>query len=115
MMARLAGDARRSRYVDTSTSRCGRRPTASLVADDGLHPSGAQYALWVERLVPVVGELLARALSLRAGRRSRSSLVEAGVADPEVMGDLVVDRVGHAGAPGPRASGTRGAAARGRS
>jgi lysophospholipase L1-like esterase len=26
----------------------------SLVAGDGLHPSGAQYARWVERLVPVV-------------------------------------------------------------
>ena len=26
----------------------------SLVAVDGLHPSGAQYARWVERLVPVV-------------------------------------------------------------
>jgi len=32
----------------------------SLVADDGLHPSGAQYALWVERIVPVVEELLGR-------------------------------------------------------
>ena len=31
----------------------------SLVADDGLHPSGAQYALWVERIVPVVSGLLA--------------------------------------------------------
>ena len=31
----------------------------SLVADDGLHPSGAQYALWVERIAPVVGDLLA--------------------------------------------------------
>lgn len=30
----------------------------SLVATDGLHPSGAQYALWVERLVPVVRRLL---------------------------------------------------------
>jgi lysophospholipase L1-like esterase len=30
----------------------------SLVADDGLHPSGAQYALWVERLQPVVEDLL---------------------------------------------------------
>lgn len=29
-----------------------------LVADDGLHPSGAQYARWVERLVPVVERLL---------------------------------------------------------
>jgi acyl-CoA thioesterase I len=32
----------------------------SLVADDGLHPSGAQYALWVERIVPVVSGLVAR-------------------------------------------------------
>ena len=26
----------------------------SLVADDGLHPSGAQYARWVDRIAPVV-------------------------------------------------------------
>ena len=32
----------------------------SLVADDGLHPSGAQYALWVERILPVVSALLGR-------------------------------------------------------
>ena len=32
----------------------------SLVASDGLHPSGAQYALWVERIVPVVASRLAR-------------------------------------------------------
>ena len=31
----------------------------SLVASDGLHPSGAQYARWVERLLPVVEGLLA--------------------------------------------------------
>jgi lysophospholipase L1-like esterase len=30
----------------------------SLVADDGLHPSGAQYDLWVERIAPVVAGLL---------------------------------------------------------
>lgn len=30
----------------------------SLVAPDGLHPSGAQYAMWVERMVPVVRRLL---------------------------------------------------------
>jgi len=30
-----------------------------LVADDGLHPSGAQYALWVDAIQPVVQELLA--------------------------------------------------------
>lgn len=32
----------------------------ALVADDGLHPSGAQYARWVERLVPVVERALGR-------------------------------------------------------
>jgi lysophospholipase L1-like esterase len=31
----------------------------SLVAGDGLHPSGAQYALWVDRIAPVVASLLA--------------------------------------------------------
>jgi hypothetical protein len=30
-----------------------------LVADDGLHPSGRQYASWVERIAPVVQALLA--------------------------------------------------------
>jgi len=32
-----------------------------LVAVDGLHPSGAQYALWVERIAPIVSALLERA------------------------------------------------------
>jgi lysophospholipase L1-like esterase len=32
----------------------------SLVADDGLHPSGAQYSRWVERIGPVVGRMLGR-------------------------------------------------------
>jgi acyl-CoA thioesterase I len=32
----------------------------SLVARDGLHPSGDQYARWVERIAPAVAELLGR-------------------------------------------------------
>jgi len=32
----------------------------TLVARDGLHPSGAQYALWVGRIRPAVEELLGR-------------------------------------------------------
>jgi acyl-CoA thioesterase-1 len=32
----------------------------TLVAGDGLHPSGLQYGLWVDRIEPVVRELLAR-------------------------------------------------------
>jgi lysophospholipase L1-like esterase len=31
-----------------------------LVANDGLHPSGRQYAVWVDRVLPVVRELLGR-------------------------------------------------------
>jgi acyl-CoA thioesterase I len=34
------------------------RDDQSLVADDGLHPSGAQYSLWVEAIAPVVTEIL---------------------------------------------------------
>jgi lysophospholipase L1-like esterase len=30
----------------------------SLVAADNLHPSGRQYTLWLDRIVPVVRELL---------------------------------------------------------
>ena len=33
----------------------------ALVASDGLHPSGAQYALWVDRIAPVVRGLLGSA------------------------------------------------------
>ncbi len=33
----------------------------SLVAEDGLHPSGRQYSLWVDRIEPVVAVLLAAA------------------------------------------------------
>ena len=32
----------------------------SLVADDGLHPSGAQYALWADRIAPAVADILGR-------------------------------------------------------
>lgn len=42
--------------LDLSLRAAGDR---SLVARDGLHPSGAQYALWVDRIEPVVRQLLA--------------------------------------------------------
>ena len=42
---------------DVSRQAAGDR---SLVADDGLHPSGRQYALWVELIAPVVERLLGR-------------------------------------------------------
>jgi acyl-CoA thioesterase-1 len=47
-------------YVDIHDLSLRARDDRTLVADDGLHPSGAQYALWVERIGPVVEALLAR-------------------------------------------------------
>jgi acyl-CoA thioesterase-1 len=45
-------------YVDTFDLSSRAATDRSLVAGDGLHPSGAQYGLWLERIVPVVGGLL---------------------------------------------------------
>ena len=47
-------------YVDTFDLSLRAAGDRSLVADDGLHPSGAQYALWVDRIAPVVEVLLGR-------------------------------------------------------
>lgn len=38
--------------------RCGDAP--GMLADDGLHPSGAQYALWAGRIAPLARALLAK-------------------------------------------------------
>ena len=46
------------RHVDIADLSRRAATDRSLVAADGLHPSGAQYALWVERIGPVVQALL---------------------------------------------------------
>lgn len=56
-MARLAG-ARSIAWVDTFDISLRAANDRSLVAADGLHPSGAQYALWVTRILPVVEGLI---------------------------------------------------------
>ena len=58
-MARLAA-GRGIAYVDTFDLSLRAAVDRSLVAGDGLHPSGAQYALWVERILPVVAGLIGR-------------------------------------------------------
>jgi len=45
-------------WIDTFDLSLRAAADRSLVADDGLHPSGAQYALWVERIAPVVAALI---------------------------------------------------------
>jgi lysophospholipase L1-like esterase len=58
-MARLA-EARRIAFVDIVELSLRASEGRSLVASDGLHPSGAQYASWVERIEPVVARLIGR-------------------------------------------------------
>ena len=57
VMDRLAGE-RGIAFVDILDLSLRAADDRSLVAMDGLHPSGAQYALWVERIRPVVEGLL---------------------------------------------------------
>ena len=48
------------RFVDIFDISRGALEDRLLVASDGLHPSGTQYARWVERIGPVVEGLLGR-------------------------------------------------------
>jgi acyl-CoA thioesterase-1 len=59
VMERLAGE-RGIAYVDIVDLSLRAADDRTLVADDGLHPSGAQYRLWVERILPVVAHLIGR-------------------------------------------------------
>jgi lysophospholipase L1-like esterase len=50
--------ARALAYVDIHELSLRAGSDRTLVADDGLHPSGGQYALWVDRIAPVVEGLI---------------------------------------------------------
>jgi lysophospholipase L1-like esterase len=56
---RAAAVARGIAFVDIHDLSLRAATDRALVAADGLHPSGAQYARWVERIAPVVEGLLA--------------------------------------------------------
>jgi acyl-CoA thioesterase I len=58
-MARLAAE-RGIAHVETFDLSLRAAADRTLVAGDGLHPSGAQYGLWVARIAPVVAGLLGR-------------------------------------------------------
>jgi lysophospholipase L1-like esterase len=59
-MAREAAD-RGIAFVDIFDVSRQATEDPTLVANDGLHPSGRQYGLWVERIAPVVARLIGRA------------------------------------------------------
>jgi acyl-CoA thioesterase-1 len=58
ILGRLAAD-RGIAFVDIHDLSLRAADDGSLVASDGLHPSSPQYALWVDRIAPVVTRLLA--------------------------------------------------------
>jgi lysophospholipase L1-like esterase len=55
-----AAEARGVRVVDIYEISLGAAVDRGLVAGDGLHPSGRQYGLWVDAILPAVAELLGR-------------------------------------------------------
>jgi len=56
---REACEARKIRFVpDIFEISQAARDDRSLVADDGLHPSGAQYRRWTDAIAPVVEDLI---------------------------------------------------------
>jgi lysophospholipase L1-like esterase len=58
-MAGLAAD-RGVAFVDVTDISLDAATDPALVASDGLHPSGSQYARWVARIAPVLRERLVR-------------------------------------------------------
>ena len=57
IMTRLAAE-RGISFIDVFDLSLKAARDRSLVAEDGLHPSGTQYARWVDRIAPVVAERL---------------------------------------------------------
>jgi lysophospholipase L1-like esterase len=47
-----------ARFVDITDISRKAKTNTGLVADDGLHPSGAMYGLWVERALPVAAAIM---------------------------------------------------------
>jgi lysophospholipase L1-like esterase len=57
--ARALCEARRIAFVDVTRASREGGDAPHLLVDDGLHPSGAMYARWVELVLPVAHSLLA--------------------------------------------------------
>jgi lysophospholipase L1-like esterase len=55
---RAAAEARAIALVDIYDLSLGAKDDPGLVAVDGLHPSGAQYAAWTSRILPVLRTIL---------------------------------------------------------
>ncbi len=51
-------EAHKCHYLDITDSTRANGTNAEYLAEDGLHPSGKEYAVWAERLVPMVTKVL---------------------------------------------------------
>lgn len=60
LAAQRMTEARGARFVDTAPVSRQRGGEVAMLADDGLHPSAALYALWAEAAVPAAQAALAR-------------------------------------------------------
>ncbi|HET9483189.1 MAG TPA: SGNH/GDSL hydrolase family protein [Xanthomonadales bacterium] len=58
--ARTIAQARGVAFVDITAISRGPGASAGMLAEDGLHPSASQYALWAAAAEPVVARLLGR-------------------------------------------------------
>lgn len=50
--------AHKCHYLDITDSTRENGTTQAYLAEDGLHPSGKEYKIWAERLVPIVTKVL---------------------------------------------------------
>lgn len=50
--------AHKCHYLDITDSTRKNGTTPAYLAEDGLHPSGKEYKIWAERLVPIVTKVL---------------------------------------------------------
>ena len=57
--ARLACQRRHVAFVDVTTVSRQQGAEAAMLVDDGLHPSGAMYRLWMQRAFPAARDALA--------------------------------------------------------
>ena len=56
--AQHIAEARGARFVDTAPVSRERGGDVAMLAEDGLHPSGAMYALWAEAALPAAEHAL---------------------------------------------------------
>jgi lysophospholipase L1-like esterase len=66
-VSREESDAAGARYLDVTGISRGVPSDSSLLAEDGLHPSGVMYSRWVQAALPIAKEIVLEGQRGRAG------------------------------------------------